>query len=249
MRIYVPYATTEGQTAKIADYIAEVVRAHGHQADTVDIGHAKDGVTGGYDGVIVAVGAYHDGNFKPDRWSRLTYGPSMYAASAFRDRDGRPGLVCWLREITDPKDGWAGATSLPALLTLDSDQLRLQVHPELDDLRRSLEGAANALDIDWNPNLHAADEVARLLLRASDGTVRAEIEVSAVRLTASRSGGTTTESWAMPYPGGPIRIVVDGPVLEVFTSSAMMGIPVPASGWLRPEASGPERLRWHALAR
>jgi menaquinone-dependent protoporphyrinogen oxidase len=53
MRIYVPYATTEGQTAKIADYIAEVVRAHGHQADTVDIGHAKDGIPGGYDGVIV----------------------------------------------------------------------------------------------------------------------------------------------------------------------------------------------------
>lgn len=53
MRIYIPYATTEGQTAKIADYIAEVVRAHGHQGDTVDIGHAKDGVPAGYDGVIV----------------------------------------------------------------------------------------------------------------------------------------------------------------------------------------------------
>ena len=53
MRIYIAYATKEGQTAKIADYIAGVVRAHGHQADTVDIGHAKDGVPAGYDGVIV----------------------------------------------------------------------------------------------------------------------------------------------------------------------------------------------------
>ena len=53
MRIYIAYATKEGQTAKIADYIAEVVRAHGHQADTVDIGHTKDGVPAGCDGVIV----------------------------------------------------------------------------------------------------------------------------------------------------------------------------------------------------
>ena len=53
MRIHIAYATKEGQTAKIADYIAEVVRAHGHQADTAEIGHAKDGVPAGCDGVIV----------------------------------------------------------------------------------------------------------------------------------------------------------------------------------------------------
>ena len=52
-RIYIAYATKEGQTAKIADYIAEVVRAHGHQADTVDLGHTKDGVPAGCDGIIV----------------------------------------------------------------------------------------------------------------------------------------------------------------------------------------------------
>lgn len=53
MRIYIPYATREGQTAKIADYSADVVRDHGYGADTVDIGLTKDGVPAGYDGVIV----------------------------------------------------------------------------------------------------------------------------------------------------------------------------------------------------
>ena len=53
MRIHIAYATKEGQTARIADYIAEVVHAHGHQADIVEIAHAKDGVPAGYDGVIV----------------------------------------------------------------------------------------------------------------------------------------------------------------------------------------------------
>jgi menaquinone-dependent protoporphyrinogen oxidase len=53
MRIYIPYATTEGQTGNIADYIADVVRAHGHDAETVDIKHAKDGVPTGFDGVVL----------------------------------------------------------------------------------------------------------------------------------------------------------------------------------------------------
>lgn len=53
MWIHIAYATREGQTAKIAEYIAEVVHAHGHQADTVEIAHAKDGVPAECDGVIV----------------------------------------------------------------------------------------------------------------------------------------------------------------------------------------------------
>ena len=35
-RIYVPYSTGEGQTATIAEYVADVVRAHGHEADPAD---------------------------------------------------------------------------------------------------------------------------------------------------------------------------------------------------------------------
>ena len=53
MRIHIAYATEEGQTTKIADYIAEVVRAHGHRADTAEIGRAKAGVPAGCDGVVV----------------------------------------------------------------------------------------------------------------------------------------------------------------------------------------------------
>ena len=58
MRIHIAYATKEGQTAKIADYIAEVVRAHGHRADTAEIGHVKKGVPAGCDGVIVGSSIY-----------------------------------------------------------------------------------------------------------------------------------------------------------------------------------------------
>jgi menaquinone-dependent protoporphyrinogen oxidase len=53
VKIYIPYASTEGQTAKIAEYMAEVIRARGHEADTTPIRHARDIVLTGYDGVIV----------------------------------------------------------------------------------------------------------------------------------------------------------------------------------------------------
>ncbi len=52
-RICIPYATSEGQTAKIAAHVADVVRAHGHEADAVDIKGPSPGAPDGYDGVVV----------------------------------------------------------------------------------------------------------------------------------------------------------------------------------------------------
>jgi menaquinone-dependent protoporphyrinogen oxidase len=37
MRILIPYGTTEGLTARISEYVADVIRARGHEADAVDI--------------------------------------------------------------------------------------------------------------------------------------------------------------------------------------------------------------------
>lgn len=52
-RIYIPYSTGEGQTAKIAEYVADVLRAHGHEAQTSDIGRSAGSLPSGYDAVIV----------------------------------------------------------------------------------------------------------------------------------------------------------------------------------------------------
>lgn len=51
-------------------------------------------------------------------WRRFSHG-LHYAGAAFTHRDGRPGLVTWLREV--------GATSLPMSLTLEDG--RLVAHP------------------------------------------------------------------------------------------------------------------------
>jgi menaquinone-dependent protoporphyrinogen oxidase len=51
--IYIPFSTGEGQTAKIAHYIADVLRARGEHAQTADIKQSDGSIPGGYDGVIV----------------------------------------------------------------------------------------------------------------------------------------------------------------------------------------------------
>jgi menaquinone-dependent protoporphyrinogen oxidase len=52
-KIILPYGTAEGQTAAIAEYIVDVLAAHGHQATAVDIKKAKADVLDGWDAVIV----------------------------------------------------------------------------------------------------------------------------------------------------------------------------------------------------
>ena len=51
--IYIPYSTGEGQTARIAQYIADVMRAQGHEARAADITQSDGSVPDGYDGVVV----------------------------------------------------------------------------------------------------------------------------------------------------------------------------------------------------
>ena len=53
MRVLIPYGTTEGLTARISEYVADVIRGHGHQADTVDLKGSVDPEPDDYDAVIV----------------------------------------------------------------------------------------------------------------------------------------------------------------------------------------------------
>lgn len=62
--IYIAYGSVEGQTAHIAEYIADVIRAHGHHAETADLKQAPDGIPDGQDAVVVAASVHigkHEG--------------------------------------------------------------------------------------------------------------------------------------------------------------------------------------------
>ena len=51
--ILVPYGTTEGLTAKISEFVADVIRGHGHEAIVVDIKDSGAPKSDAYDAVIV----------------------------------------------------------------------------------------------------------------------------------------------------------------------------------------------------
>ena len=53
MRVLIPYGTTEGLTARISKYVADVIRGHGLVADAVDIKGSGAPKPDGYDAVIV----------------------------------------------------------------------------------------------------------------------------------------------------------------------------------------------------
>jgi menaquinone-dependent protoporphyrinogen oxidase len=59
-KILIGYGTTEGQTARIAESIADAMRGQGHDARAVDLKHSKDLVLDVYDAVIVG-GSVHMG--------------------------------------------------------------------------------------------------------------------------------------------------------------------------------------------
>jgi menaquinone-dependent protoporphyrinogen oxidase len=64
-KILIAYGTTEGQTARIADHIADVIRNHGIEAQALDLKQSKDLSLNDYDGVIVG-GSIHMGKHQED---------------------------------------------------------------------------------------------------------------------------------------------------------------------------------------
>src|SRR5215204_3405096 len=63
MKGLIPYGTTEGLTAGIPEYVADVILSHGHEADAVDIKGSRAPNPDGYDAVIVGASihmAAHD---------------------------------------------------------------------------------------------------------------------------------------------------------------------------------------------
>jgi len=167
--------------------------------------------------VACAVGTYAEGAFQPENWFRLTYGAALYATSAYRDDRGRPGLVGWLRGVADPGGGWTGAITAPALVGLDERHHPLvRPHPNVAARRRDAQPArwpaGAAVDLEWSPR-HGS-------LSIVDGQDRAvaEIRASDGMLTLVVDGVGT---WDMPWPGGEVRLLLDGPVLEIFGGGAL----------------------------
>ncbi|HEY3547700.1 MAG TPA: glycoside hydrolase family 32 protein [Propionicimonas sp.] len=175
-----------------------------------------------------AIGTYADGRFTARTWARLTYGPSYYAGSAYGEPDGSRGIVYWLRGVEDVASGWASAHSVPHILRVAGDRLVAEPHPSIERSRVSqvlLEPRGSSAtgrvgpvcDIEWDAPVGSA------LSLVGDG----DAEVASMSVDA---GGVDirvgAEVWTVPLAGDRIRILVDGPILEVFTQGGVLAAPL-----------------------
>lgn len=167
-----------------------------------------------------AIGHYADGRFEAEDWGRLTFGASYYAATLFEDSEGRPGLVFWMRGVQGAD--WTGALSIPYRLELDRGRPLLSVHPDLAAYRQEATNddipGARAAEALWTPG--------RSLIVRQGAVESAKVTVERATLTLH----VGSESWRMPYAGGPVRVVVDGLILEVSSRYGLIGSAIPADG-------------------
>jgi len=172
----------------------------------------------------------------PGDFRRLTYGPSLYAASTFTDADGEPGLIAWLREVGDPEAGWMGAHSLPYRVAISGDLLVVRPHPALLDRRAGQvmgELLPAVADLEW-------------AAKPGDVLVAGDLfRLDAVGETVAVTVGDARHE--LPWAGEPLRVVVDGPVLEVFGDRGVLAVPLPATGRDGVLTGDTERVVVHRL--
>lgn len=109
-KVLIPHGTTEGQTAKIAEVITDVIRDLGHEAEAVDITSLADTVPDGY-GVVIGASirmGKHDKHVVEsahkihDTLDRLPSASSPSASPANGDIQEAEGYVDQFEEET----GW-----------------------------------------------------------------------------------------------------------------------------------------------
>lgn len=169
--------------------------------------------------VAYALGDYLDGKFTADTWGRLSYGDSYYAPSFFRDQDGVACLTFWLRGVGDHADGWESAHSVPHTVTLRDGRLEAAPHAELSKYRGREVNAGEivgpAVDCDW----HSGGQ----FVVYAEGECAASVHVGEPDALTLHIG---EDSWTMPHDSAKVRIVVDGPTIEISTSQGVLAAPI-----------------------
>lgn len=85
-----------------------------------------------FDKVIYGLGGYTNKKFIPESWKYLDHGKYFYATNTFFDDQGRCIIVGWIKK---GGSGWNGCISLPRVLSLENDKIKMKPCPELEQIR------------------------------------------------------------------------------------------------------------------
>lgn len=190
-----------------------------------------------------SLGTLQDGRFDASTWGRLTWG-TYYAPSFFRDAAGRPCLMLWMRDVGDVADGWESCISIPHVLEVRDGRLAALPHPNLTAARDTVIDTGGdlpeaAIEIEWQPDATGA----RLELLGGDQatTLTMEHDVLTVHTGHRDRAGCEANGWTVPLTTAgaphPVRLLVDGPALEVWVDGRILGSPVSPPRRLRAEGT------------
>ena len=168
--------------------------------------------------------------YTPTRTGVLDQGPAYYAPKSFVAPDGRRILWGWIRETRPEAEfaaaGWAGAISLPRVLTMNKDGL-LEINPaaETEKLRGAVESATLAAGTPVRAKLNELRREVEIALGASKPRLSIRLLTKGtpawtltVNLTEGvvHCGETSFELPTQPWQNDAIRIFIDGSVIECF---------------------------------
>jgi beta-fructofuranosidase len=208
------------------------------------------------------VGTYAQQRFTPEKEGVVDWG-SYYAAKTMLDREGNRILWGWIPETRPNAEliaaGWAGAMSLPRILSLNlQNGLQTEVSPAANQLhsrRTTVPGTTHAdrkkaldslrvhdLAAELDLRLQPKSDAFTLTLQSEDGAPLAEISCA----NKSNTRELQVNNIAAPLAGigsSPVHLhmYLDGSVLEIFaneTTSVTARIYRIASGPVRLTLSG-----------
>lgn len=157
-------------------------------------------------------------------------GVAYYAPKSFLAPAGRRILWGWVMETRPQAEfvaaGWAGAISLPRVLTIGAQgQLEMSPAVEVEKLRGTVEQIAVKPDAPFRRKLVTLRQELRIPIDLSPGAVTVRLLAGGGKVwelavdvagNAVRCGDISVPLPALPWPRPGLRLFIDGSVVEAF---------------------------------
>lgn len=183
--------------------------------------------------VAYGVGSYAEGKFTARSWGQLSFGKSYYAPSFFRDKDGSPSLIFWVRGVISPDGQWASALSVPHTLTLDGDTLVAMPHADLakytqpGQLEQMSAGVFEAV-LDGGADLRCHVTAGTVISLATQEGSLATLRHDGDGIEVTADGNPDfTDVFFPADEGSELRFIIDAGVLEISGRQGIMAVPLP----------------------
>jgi len=177
-RVLIPYGTTQGQTTSISEYIAQVVRDHGNEVETLDVKELTGSFAlGDYKAVIVGapihMGEYEEyaRDFVKRNREALAEMPSAFFSVSLTAQDDTDAAQTQTREYVEkvcPGDGLISRHGWYLRRCAAVHTLRVRKALPHEEVTRDKGGADTDTShdykyTDWNAVSHSAEEFMKVL--------------------------------------------------------------------------------------